>query len=342
MPPTVSVLIPNYNHASFLKERIESVLAQTFINFELLLLDDQSTDGSRDILTTYKNHPKVSHFLLNELNSGTPFAQWVKGIELAQGKYIWIAESDDFAETTFLERTVALLEKAPNTSLVYTDSQIVDPNGTPVGYWKDDKNTYFKTDRWDTDYTTSGRDEMLHYLLYRTTINNASAVLFRSEILKRPVYLEKVVTYNNTGDLFTYLYASLHGAIGYLATPLNNYRRHPDNLTAGNRKAGKLHKERLRCFAEIFSQLDTASFSEVALSTLREASLFILNKNGYAATERGALPEVIGFIGILKEKGILSVKRATLLSRLFKAYASKNKLIRWVAKKWLKKSVLKR
>ena len=101
--PTVSVIIPNYNHAPFLKQRIESVLNQSFQDFEMILIDDCSTDGSREIIESYRNNPHVSHIVYNDSNSGSAFLQWNKGIELAKGDWIWVAESDDYAEPTFLE-----------------------------------------------------------------------------------------------------------------------------------------------------------------------------------------------------------------------------------------------
>lgn len=77
--PTVSVIVPNYCHAPYLEQRIESILQQTFQDFELILLDDCSTDGSREILERYRNHPKVSGIFYNERNSGSPFKQWKRG-----------------------------------------------------------------------------------------------------------------------------------------------------------------------------------------------------------------------------------------------------------------------
>ncbi len=68
--PTVSVIVPNYNHASFLKQRINSILEQTYQDFELILLDDCSTDNSREILEQYRSNPHVSHIAHNEINSG--------------------------------------------------------------------------------------------------------------------------------------------------------------------------------------------------------------------------------------------------------------------------------
>ena len=101
--PKVSVIVPNYNHERFLRQRIDSILAQTFRDFELILLDDCSTDYSREILREYASDPHVTHAEFNEVNSGSTFKQWNKGVRLAQGKYVWIAESDDYANPHFIE-----------------------------------------------------------------------------------------------------------------------------------------------------------------------------------------------------------------------------------------------
>ena len=100
-PVEVSVIIPNYNYARFLQQRIESVLAQTYTDYEIILLDDASTDDSVSILNHYSANPRVTHLEINSVNTGSPFAQWQKGISLSRGKYIWIAESDDAAECFF-------------------------------------------------------------------------------------------------------------------------------------------------------------------------------------------------------------------------------------------------
>lgn len=101
MSSLVSIIIPNYNHAAFLQQRLNSVFQQTYQNFEVILLDDASTDASVAILNEYKDHPKVSHLVINERNSGSPFKQWQKGIALAKGEYVWIAESDDINAMNF-------------------------------------------------------------------------------------------------------------------------------------------------------------------------------------------------------------------------------------------------
>ena len=84
MSPTVSVIIPNYNHAPYLRQRIDSVLQQDYQDFEVILLDDCSKDDSRQVLENYRDHPKVSHVVYNEQNTGNTFIQWERGINLAE------------------------------------------------------------------------------------------------------------------------------------------------------------------------------------------------------------------------------------------------------------------
>src|SRR5579872_4420041 len=127
--PKVSVIIPNYNHAKFLVQRIESVLNQTFTDFEIILMDDKSTDNSLEIIERYRHYPKLSKIILNETNSGSTFKQWNKGIREAKGEYIWIAESDDYADEKFLENLVSIIESNGNVGMAYCQSFDVDDKG---------------------------------------------------------------------------------------------------------------------------------------------------------------------------------------------------------------------
>src|SRR5690349_18391470 len=108
--PEVSVIVPAYNHEPYLKQRLDSVFSQRFDNFEVIILDDHSSDNSVDVIKQYSHQPKLKKIDVNTRNSGSPFIQWQKGFELAAGKYVWIAESDDWAEPDFLEKMVPLLK----------------------------------------------------------------------------------------------------------------------------------------------------------------------------------------------------------------------------------------
>src|SRR5215218_1678286 len=120
-----SVIVPNFNHGGFLEQRIESILRQTFQDFELIILDDASTDNSMAIIEQYRNHPKVSHIIQNKTNSGSPFRQWIKGIDVALGNWIWVAESDDFADETFLQSAADAIANNPTIGLYYCDTIFV-------------------------------------------------------------------------------------------------------------------------------------------------------------------------------------------------------------------------
>src|SRR5580700_8971166 len=115
--PKVSVVVPNYNHARFLRQRLDSILAQSFQDFELILLDDCSSDESRTILEQYALDARA-RLEFNEVNSGSPFKQWNKGVRLTCGEYVWIAESDDYAGEGLLERLIAVLDAGPQVVFV--------------------------------------------------------------------------------------------------------------------------------------------------------------------------------------------------------------------------------
>lgn len=120
----VTIILPNYNHASYLPERLDSIFNQTHQNFEVIILDDCSSDESLAILNPYKNHPKTAHFEVNEQNSGSPFKQWQKGLKLAKGDFVWIAESDDYCDLNFLESQLRQIREQ-NLDVVVAETKSV-------------------------------------------------------------------------------------------------------------------------------------------------------------------------------------------------------------------------
>lgn len=226
--PTVSVIVPNYNYEKYLKERIDSILTQTFSDYELILLDDCSTDGSRNILKGYADNPHVSEIILNETNSGSPFAQWEKGIRAARGKYVWIAESDDSAEPEFLEKTVAALEAHPKARICLTGSQIIDSEGDP----RHDYDNVF--DNWTVDglpHIFNAVKYLSEKMLVTNTVYNASMVLFRREgCLDR--ICEEYKSMRFCGDWLFWVEQIRKGEeIVELHEKLNRFRKHGTNVT---------------------------------------------------------------------------------------------------------------
>jgi glycosyltransferase involved in cell wall biosynthesis len=224
-----SVIIPNYNHAAYLAERINSVLSQTYLNFELIILDDCSTDDSRGIIESYRGHPKISQVILNEKNSGSPFIQWKKGIEAAKNEWIWIAESDDVADPGFLEEATNAIQGHASIGLFYCDGIICENETRTVSMkFSDQKGQIFKTKKWDHPYYQVGTTEINECLKLDNTINNASGVVFRKNLLEK--IGEKLEVFKYYGDWYSYLQLCMVADIYYCNKPLNTYRKHSKSL----------------------------------------------------------------------------------------------------------------
>ncbi len=218
----VSVVIPNYNHSSFLDLRITSVLQQSYQDFDILILDDASTDSSREVIATYAGRPRVK-VMFNSVNSGSPFAQWNKGLASAVGDYVWIAEADDYADPSLLQTLLEKLEQHPTVCLAYCQSMLVDGANRVISSgagWTDD----LDRERWRHPYVNDGRDECRRYLSNRNTIPNASAVVFRRDTYLRAKPPNE--SYRLCGDWITWASLLLHGDIAFVPEPLNFFRRH--------------------------------------------------------------------------------------------------------------------
>ncbi len=219
----VSVILPNYNHEKYLEERIESILKQTFQNFEIIILDDCSKDKSLEIIKSYKDNLKIIEVLINKVNSGSTFRQWQKGLNLANGKYIWIAESDDFAEYTFLEKTVDYLDNHSDSHVVGVDSNLVDSEGLILqkGYGHLCYNL-------ENTSELNGQDFFLTHMTIGNSFSNASAVLFRKEVINFD--LSVLANYKLCGDWIFWSLIALKGNVGIIPECLSNFRQHPKSV----------------------------------------------------------------------------------------------------------------
>jgi glycosyltransferase involved in cell wall biosynthesis len=248
--PKVSIIIPNYNHSNYLPKRIESVLNQTFTDFEVLILDDCSQDNSQEIIEQYVRFDSRVTAIANKQNSGSVFKQWKLGINSTKGNYVWIAESDDFAEATFLEKLVALLDQDSTIAFAYSNSWIVDEKNSIQGTTADWKQRHFDDGHWDKSYLVDGKQELQHYLAMACTVNNASSVLFRRSSIAAAGGVDSNFRY--TGDWLLYIKLSLKGAIAYTPECLSNYREHSANASKKSVADGSQLFERLKCFAYLY------------------------------------------------------------------------------------------
>jgi glycosyltransferase involved in cell wall biosynthesis len=238
--PRVTVITPNYNHARFLPRRIESILDQTFRDFEFIILDNASTDDSREVIESYASSDPRIKAIFNPENNGNPFRQWGLGLGQAKGEFVWIAESDDFADPSLLETLVDRLDRHPGVGLAMCQTWMVDQDGNIIDNYIDRLRTHqhnctFDLSRWSEDFMCDGRDYCAKHLSLRSTIPNASGVLFRRSTLEAaggaPTYMSYL------GDYMTYVKVLLISDIAFVSKSLNYFRQHTET-TRGRLQAG--------------------------------------------------------------------------------------------------------
>lgn len=223
--PLVSVIVPNYNHADYLSERIESILNQTYQHFEIIILDDQSTDNSISIIEAYAKQEKISQVIINEKNSGSSIQQWKKGISVAQGDWIWLAESDDFSDPHFLEKMLNFSESNPDCGLLYCQTEDVDASGNVIG----NRISYtekFSENIWKKNFSCESDDFIRTYMKVKNVIPNASAVLFKKKYVTNEVFDELILSLFFAADWLFWIRLSKKTKIGFVAETLNFFRYH--------------------------------------------------------------------------------------------------------------------
>ncbi len=227
--PRVSVILPNYNHEFFLVQRLKSIFNQSFHAFEVILLDDCSTDESRNILSEYANHPKVSHCIFNNENSGSTFKQWEKGINLAKGEFVWIAESDDFCEDTFLEQLLKPHFTNSGLALSFCQSHKMAVDGEVTGNWITHTSEYGEN-IFRKSFEMGGNEFIEKYLIHKNVVPNVSAVLFKKKALQKitPLVFEPFMKYN--ADWFYYVQLLCNSKVAFVAETLNYFRYHENSV----------------------------------------------------------------------------------------------------------------
>lgn len=224
--PKISVILPNYNHGKFLTRRIESILNQTFQDFELIILDDASIDNSKQIIESYRQNPKISSILPNTENSGSTFIQWQKGLELAKGELIWIAESDDIAEPEFLDYHLKQFEKTTNLAVSFCASAWIDSNDTVI-----------HEPNHEYEFTKSGQYLFQSEFAKGNLIYNASTAVFKKSLVENEI-LSKIKDFKYCGDWLFWISICQKGLVHRTSKRLNKFRRHDGNVSFKSETAG--------------------------------------------------------------------------------------------------------
>ncbi len=231
-----------------MKERIDSVLNQTYKDFEVIILDDCSSDNSREIINRYRNHPKVSHIVFNEVNSGSTFKQWHKGFELAKGEYIWIAESDDVADPEFLNSLILAINGDKDVVLAASGITLIDENGNEIGQESISKSKHIRK------YTS--KEFIQENMLIGNHLLNASSAIFRKDVLlKIPNYYTSLKA---SGDYLFWIEIANCGKVVEIPDRLDYFRRSSTTVTPRLYASGKAFEES----KIVFSRLKELGFTK--------------------------------------------------------------------------------
>ena len=213
--PLVSFVVPCYKHGHFLADCVNSILQQTFGNFEIVIMDDCSPDSTPAVAQSFDD-PRII-YVRNPHNLGH-LANYNKGIATTRGKYVWLINVDDYLRRPYvLERFVDLMERNPRASFVFCPAVSVhgDVEEPPHGV------------NGDTDRIFSGT-QFLERLLLANCIPTP-AVMVRRTSYDRVGLFPLDLPY--AGDWFQWCHHALYGEVGYLAEPMVCYRIHDANMT---------------------------------------------------------------------------------------------------------------
>ncbi|WP_319402162.1 glycoside hydrolase family 99-like domain-containing protein [uncultured Anaeromusa sp.] len=239
----VSAVLPNYNYGHYLKQRLRSILDQSYPVYEIIVLDDCSSDDSRQRFQEFcEQEPSVVPLVFrpNAHNSGSVFRQWAKGMAASRGEYVWIAEADDLCLPEFLEEAMQPIEQNDQVVLSYTQSQQMGSDGTILaddylGYTDD-----IDQEKWKKSYVREGVEEIQDTLVVKNTIPNVSAAVMRRQDMNAVV--EELARYKVAGDWCYYVWLLQKGKIAYSPKALNLHRRHEQSVTQAEDKERHLQE----------------------------------------------------------------------------------------------------
>ena len=220
----VSIIVTSYNHAEYLDQRMESLLNQTYDRLEIIVIDDCSSDDSRNVLAKYGHYSHIQIINLEE-NRGYANASNL-GVSMCRGEYIMFAECDDYNKPEHIETLMECMGKSEYIGVAYCRSNMVDSSGTISGTDFQYRENSFK-DRCAHD-TLIPKGEMQKYLLISCVIPNMSAALIRKK------YFELVggisTNYRTCADWDLWCRIARSCDFYYITSPLNYFRTHPTTV----------------------------------------------------------------------------------------------------------------
>lgn len=243
--PTVTAVVPNYNHAEFLAQRLESINNQKHQVDEIILLDDASTDESLRILSEFAlRNPDRCRLDANLVNSGNVFSQWEKAWNSSNSEIVWICESDDFCEPDFLKEALPLFSD-PSVNIVFGDIQMCDVKGQHVDFLDFYRSHACPSLHWDKKISMFTHDWLKRGFAIKNILPNASGVLVRKTSISPKIWKE-IKSYRVCGDWIFYLECAGAGKIAYSPAAKSFFRQHSSNTSVSFGKTHAFFQEHIR------------------------------------------------------------------------------------------------
>ncbi|HVY86869.1 MAG TPA: glycoside hydrolase family 99-like domain-containing protein, partial [Caulobacterales bacterium] len=240
----ISVVVPNYNYAGHMADRLGTIRHQSLPIYEVIVLDDCSSDDSVPVLKALLREFPIDHELIvNERNSGSACRQWLKGVERARGDFVWIAEADDLSDPDFLKETLAAFDD-PAVVMSYCQSQQMSGDGQILCPHYLDYVADIDREKWRQAHVVEGIDEIRAVMGVKNTVPNVSACLFRRDALLGAMqdHIEEIARYRVAGDWATYVRVLERGKLAFSPNALNKHRRHERSVTIGSFNASLLRE----------------------------------------------------------------------------------------------------
>ncbi len=216
MEPKVSVCIPAYNNAEYIKETIDAVLNQTYKNMELIIVDDNSTDHTYELLQSIKDsRVKVYH---NEKNLGMS-GNWNRCLELCTGEFIKLICADDLLAPTAVEREANALINNPTAVLAESDTKLIDLDGKGKGFYK----------RYRKSGLVNGKEICRKGFFSQNYFGAPQANTFRRETAEKVGGFDSDFTYILDYDFWVSL--ACEGDVYIIHEPLNYFRVRKESNT---------------------------------------------------------------------------------------------------------------
>lgn len=268
-PGLVSIVVASYNHAEYLVQRMDTLIAQTYPDIEIIVIDDCSTDNSLQVLRPYESDPRV-RLIAREKNGG-----WVavsnQGISLSRGEFIIFANCDDACEPELIGSLVAAMRSGDKVGIAFCRSLLVDGSNNRLGDDLQIQQPSFRA-RCAGDTLITGL-EMGKFLLHSCVIPNLSAALIRRRAFVEVGALSPDYRACSDWDLFFRIAERFDFA--YVAQPLNWFRQHATTIRS-SMKERATYEEYFRVLLVPVRKLPL-TWGERATARLRIMSLWAVH-----------------------------------------------------------------